>query len=139
MNSAQKIDDRNAVQSSFSILLAGTNSILRETIAGILTRQEKAWWVVQVSGRQELLRGAVNIQPDFILASISLLNDPKTINTLKETVPCCRIVALADSVSEPYRRVIQSLGLTDVIETTAVDEYFVRIFDALNKKLRNSI
>lgn len=120
-------------------MLAENNAILREKIAGLLTRQEKVWCVVQVNGRRELLRGAVNIQPDFILANISILNDQKTIDTLKESVLSCRIVALADSVTKPYRQVIESLGLKEVIETAAVGEYFAHIFDNLQKKTRNPI
>ena len=131
MNSAKTAANRNDIQSSFSILLAESNSILREKIAGLLTRQEKVWCVVQVSGREELLRGAANIQPDFILASVSILNDQETIDSLKNSAPSCRIIALAESVSDPYREAITRLGLEDVIETTAVSDFFTNVFIGL--------
>ena len=124
MNAVSNTCDKDGDRYFFCILLAEPNLILQEKIAGILIRQKNVWCVVQVNGRDELLRGAANIQPDFILAGIAVLNDRQTIDSLRKSTGSCRIIAMTDSASEQYQQAIQRMGLDGIIEKTDIAEYF---------------
>lgn len=106
---------------SYSILLAEPSLLLREKIAGVLARDKRIWCVTQVEGREELKRGASRIQPDFILADLSVLNDPETLACIRQSCAHARILALVDSKSEPYELSARRLGLDGIIEKGHVE------------------
>ncbi len=126
--------EKDGARHSFCVLLGEPNLLLREKIAGVLARQEHVWCVVQVNGRNEILRGAANTLPDFILAGMSVLNDRQTIDSLRKSTGQCRIIAMTDSVSEPYQQVAQRLGLDGIIEKTEVANYFSKKIQVLRKQ-----
>ncbi|MFH1755995.1 MAG: hypothetical protein ABIA59_09855, partial [Candidatus Latescibacterota bacterium] len=90
---------------SFSILIAEPNQLLREKIAGVLTRDESVWCVTQVEGCNGLTRGVHDLQPDFILADLSFLKDPLLVSNIRRFSRNSRIFALVDTSTEPYEEV----------------------------------
>lgn len=107
---------------TFSILLAEPNLMLREKIANVLSRNERIWCVVQVDGTEGLARGASRLKPDFILADLSILKEADTLSLLRRCSTDSRIIALADSQSEPYVSAARRLGLDGAIEKGRVGE-----------------
>ena len=107
---------------SFSILIAEPNQLLREKIAGVLTRDESVWCVTQVEGCNGLARGVHDLQPDFILADLSFLKDSILVSNIRHSSQGARIFALVDTGSEPYEEVANRLGLDGVIEKGRVVE-----------------
>jgi DNA-binding NarL/FixJ family response regulator len=110
------------VSRSFSILLAEPNLVLREKIASVLARDERIWCVVQVDGAEGLARGAGRIRPDLILADISILKHQDMLIVLRKCSAGSRIIALADSQSEPYVKAARRLGLDGAVEKGRVEE-----------------
>lgn len=108
---------------SFSILLAEPSVLLREKIAGVLARERNIWCVVQVEGQNGLVRGAVDLQPDFILAELGLLKDGEALGYLRRMSRCSRVVALTDSVGDAHLRAAMRLGLDDIVEKGRVADW----------------
>lgn len=100
---------------SFSILVAEPNLLVREKIACVLARHGRVWCVTQVGGRDELIRGVANIQPDFILADLSILKDPKVVALIRRSMKSSRIFALVESETQPYIDAARRLQLDGVI------------------------
>lgn len=108
---------------SFSILLAEPSLLLREKIAGVLARERNVWCVVQVEGRSGLVRGATDLQPDFILADLGMLKDRQTLDYLRSVSRCSRVVALADSVGDAHLQAAGRLGLDGIVEKGRVADW----------------
>jgi DNA-binding NarL/FixJ family response regulator len=116
---------------SFSILIAEPNLLLREKIAGVLTREESVWCVTQVEGCDGLARGVHDLQPDFILADLSFLKDPKMVNGMRRSSRKSKIFALVDAGTEPYEALAARLALDGVIEKGRVVEVIREKISAL--------
>ena len=101
---------------TYSVLLADPNPLLREKLAGVLTRSSTIWCVIQVDGRGSLARAAAQTLPDFVLADLSILKDPEILRFLRRTSPDSRIVALVDARQEAYLKAAQNLGLDGIAE-----------------------
>jgi DNA-binding NarL/FixJ family response regulator len=99
----------------------------------VLARDKKIWCVTQVNGRGGLVRGAVQIQPDFILADLVTLNDPETLKFIRRNSPASRIIALVDSKSEPYVEAARRIGLNSIIEKGHVEEGILKEIRALDR------
>ena len=110
------------MQRTYSILLAEPSLLLREKIAGVLSRNEKIWCVSQVDSLNGLTRGISDLQPDFILADIVILMDPETLAVIKRSSASSRVIALVDSKSEPYEEAARRLGLDGILEKGCVEE-----------------
>jgi len=104
------------VTRNYSVLLAEPNPMLREKMAGILTRSSTFWCVIQVQGRGNLARAAAQAQPDFVVADLLLIKDPELIEFLRQTSVDSRIVALVDAKLGFYKKAIRELGVDGVIE-----------------------
>jgi DNA-binding NarL/FixJ family response regulator len=104
------------VPRTFSVLLAEANLLLREKIASVLARSERIWCVIQVDGTEGLSRCAGRLQPDLILADLCMLKDPDILKLLRRSSAGSRIIALADSQSEPYVEAARRLGLDGAVE-----------------------
>jgi DNA-binding NarL/FixJ family response regulator len=107
---------------TFSVLLAEPNSLLREKMAGVLTRSRHIWCVIQVDGSSNLARAAAQAQPDFIAADLAILKDPEMLGFLRRASADSRIIALVDARSEPYMKVARELGLDGAFEKGRVGE-----------------
>lgn len=118
---------------TYSILLGEPSLLLREKIAGILARDQRIWCVTQVVGREALLRGAARIQPDFILADLAILNDPDALQQIKLVSCGSRVLALVDSISEPYENSSRRLGLDGIIEKGHVEQAILEEIAALDR------
>lgn len=101
---------------TYSVLLAEPNSLLREKMAGVLTRNRTFWCVILVEGRGNLARATAQAQPDFILADLIVLKDPELQKYLRRTSADSRIIALVDSKLEPYMEAARELGLDGIVE-----------------------
>jgi DNA-binding NarL/FixJ family response regulator len=119
---------------TYSILLAGANPLLREKLAGVLTRSKTFWCVIQVDGRGNLARAAAQTQPDFILADLAILKDQEMNRFLRRTSAESRIVALVDSKLEAYMKAARELGLDGIIESGRAGEEIRSIIGALEEK-----
>ena len=122
---------------TYSILLAGANPLLREKLAGVLTRNRAFWCVIQVDGRGNLARAAAQAQPDFILADLTILKDPEMLRFLRRTSADSLIIALVDSKVEPYMKAARELGLDEIIECGRVGEEIRSMIIALEKTGEN--
>jgi len=123
---------------SFSILIAEPNLLLREKIAGVLARDECIWCVTQVDGCGGLARGAVNLQPDFILADLSFLKIPETVTNIRRSSGASRIFALVDSEMDPYEEIAKRLGLDGIIEKGHVVEDMKEKIRALSDRMEGN-
>jgi len=103
------------VADHYSIILAEPNPFLREKIAGILSRQDNVWCVLQVGTREGLLRGSLEQQPDLILADISILDDCAFVDRLRNVAPMTKLVILLESESTPYISAAAACGVDGVI------------------------
>ena len=110
------------MQRSYSILLAEPSLLLREKMAGVLSRIEKVWCVSQVDSLDGLTRGISDLQPDFILADIVILMDPETLAAVRRSSATSRVIALVDSRTEPYIEAARRLSLDGIIEKGRVEE-----------------
>lgn len=110
------------MQRSYSILLAEPSLLLREKMAGVLSRNERIWCVSQVDSLNGLTRGISDLQPDFILADIVILMDPETLAIIRQSAASSRVIALVDSKSEPYVEAARRLGLDGILEKGRVEE-----------------
>ena len=110
------------MQCTYSVLLAEPNSLLREKMAGVLTRSRTFWCVIQVEGRGNLARATAQIHPDFVMADLSILKDPELLRFLRRTSADSRIIALVDSKLEPYMKAARKLGLDGITERGRVGE-----------------
>ena len=106
----------------YSILIAEPNLMLREKMAGVLSRSKKIWCVTQVDSLHGLTRGISDLQPDFILADIVILMDPETLAEIRRSSASSRVFALVDSKTEPYIAAARRLGLDGIIEKGRVAE-----------------
>jgi DNA-binding NarL/FixJ family response regulator len=122
---------------TYSVLLAGANPLLREKLAGVLTRSKTFWCVIQVDGRGNLARAAAQTQPDFILADLTILKDPEMLRFLRRTSADSRIIALVDSKLEPYVKVARELGLDEIIENGRAGEEVRSMIGALKDNGEN--
>jgi DNA-binding NarL/FixJ family response regulator len=104
------------VPRSVSVLLAEPNLVLREKIASVLARNETIWCVIQVDGTEGLVRCAGRLKPDLILADFGMLKHPDILRLLRRCSETARIIALADSQSEPYVEAARRLGLDGAVE-----------------------
>lgn len=118
---------------TYSVLLAGANPLLREKLAGVLTRNRAFWCVIQVDGRANLARAAAQAQPDFILADLTILKDTEMLRFLRRTSTDSRIIALVDSKAEPYIKAARELGLDEIIECGRAGEELRSMIGALEK------
>lgn len=112
----------NLVQRSYSILLAEPSLLLREKMAGVLSRIEKVWCVSQVDSLNGLTRGISDLKPDFILADMVILMDPETLAEVRRASASSRVIALVDSRTEPYIEAARRLDLDGIIEKGRVEE-----------------
>jgi len=110
------------VARAYSILIAEPNLLLREKMAGVLSRSEKIWCVSQVDSLHGLTRGISDLQPDFILADIVILMDPETLAEIRRSCASSQVIALVDSKTEPYVAAARRLGLDGIIEKGRVAE-----------------
>jgi len=122
---------------TYSVLLAGANPLLREKLAGVLTRNRAFWCVIQVDGRANLARAAAQAQPDFILADLTILKDTEMLRFLRRTSSDSRVIALVDSKVEPYVKVARELGLDEIIECGRAGEEIRSIIGALEENGEN--
>jgi DNA-binding NarL/FixJ family response regulator len=118
---------------TYSVLLAGANPLLREKLAGVLTRNRAFWCVIQVDGSANLARAAAQAQPDFILADLTILKDMEMLRFLRRTSADSRIIALVDSKVEPYVKAARELGLDEIIECGRAGEELRSMIGALEK------
>lgn len=117
---------------TFCILLAEPSQLLREKIAGILSRHESVWCVVQVTGHVDLIRGAQVSQPDVVLADVGILRAPGVAAFLRQVAPGARVVGLVDTQQEPYLNACRKLRLDGVIEKGCVAEQFPNEVDQIS-------
>lgn len=115
---------------SFSVLLAESNALMREKIAGMLGRHEAVWCVINVCSEADLVRSASRHRPDLILVDLNIIREPSTVESLRRTSPLSKVVALADSGAEPYLRVAHRLGLDGLVEKALVGEKFLEQLDS---------
>ena len=108
--------------SMVSIILLEPNVLLREKIASILARNERVWCVVQVNSRADLARAVAQLHPDFILADIVSLKGATSVQILGWRTCSSHILALVDTVSEPYQHEAVRLGLHGLIEKSRVED-----------------
>ncbi|MCP4600365.1 MAG: response regulator [Proteobacteria bacterium] len=111
-----RASEEDTLNRSFSILVAEPSPFLGQKIADILSHDKTVLWVFHVNERSQLLREAKERRPDFILVDLKILKIPQTIDFLRQLTPLSRIIALTESVSEPYVKVTASLGLDGMIE-----------------------
>jgi len=114
---------------TYSVLLADPNPLLREKLAGVLTRSITIWCVIQVDGRGNLARAAAHTLPDFVLADLVILKDPEMLRFLRRTSPDSRIVGLVDAIQEPYLKAARNLGLDGVTERGRAEEAISAMID----------
>jgi DNA-binding NarL/FixJ family response regulator len=122
---------------TYSVLLAGANPLLREKLAGVLTRNRAFWCVIQVDGRANLARAAAQTQPDIILADLSILKDTEMLRFLRRTSTDSRIIALVDSKVEPYIKAVREFGVDEIIECGRAGEELRSMIGALEKNSDN--
>jgi DNA-binding NarL/FixJ family response regulator len=121
------------VARAYSIMLAEPHLLLREKMAGILSRSERIWCVTQVDSLNGLTRGISDLQPDFILADIVILMDPETLKKIRRSSASSRVIALVDSKTEPYVAAARRLGLDGIIEKGHVEESILKEIRALGE------
>ena len=114
-----------------SIIVAEPNLLLREKIAGVLTRNNRVWCVVQVSRKDELVRAAAQINPDFILADVSILRDADAEEVLSWFSYASQIYVLVESMSGPYELLRSRLGLSGLIEKSNVADSVASEIDCM--------
>ena len=107
----------------FFIVLAEPNQMIRERIAEILSRDENILSVVQIGELPELFNVVKETEPDFIFVSLALIKERQTVKDIRKYAANCRIMALTDSISEPYFNVIRRLELDGIVEKSRVCDY----------------
>jgi DNA-binding NarL/FixJ family response regulator len=107
---------------SFCVLLGEPNPLLAEKSAGIAARHDQVWCVVQVLASCGLERAASALHPELILSDLTLLQPAGMMQTLRTASPRSRIVALVESLSEPYVSAVRRLGVDHVVEKQALPE-----------------
>ena len=112
---------------SLSILLGEPNLLLRERLAAALWRRVGIWSVMQVGDRDALVRGAVLVRPDLVLADLALLREPETMSALHDVAAPLRVVALLEVDDEPYREACRRLGLDGAVRKSLATD----VLDAL--------
>lgn len=115
---------------TYSVLLAEPNPLLREKMAGLFTRNQALWCVIQVDGRGNLARAAAQMQPDFIVADLPILKDREILSFLRRTSADSRIIALVDAKLEPYMQAARELGLDGAFEKGRAGEDIGAIISA---------
>lgn len=119
------------MQRTCSILLAEPNGLLREKIAGILSRQACVWGVLLVSGSDGLCAGAEALRPDLILVDLALLQACEPVLALRRIWTRSRILLLVDSDTGPYHAAAERWGLDGVLRKSHVAETITREIDHL--------
>jgi len=122
----------------FSVLLAEPNLVLREKIANVLARNERIWCVIQVDGTDGLARCAGRLEPDLILADLSMLKHPDILRLLRRCSGKARIIALVDSRTEPYMEAARRLGLDGAVERGHACEYIVEELSSLSLNMEET-
>ena len=107
---------------SFCVLLGEPNPLLAEKSAGIAARHEQVWCVVQVLTTSGLERAASALQPELILSDLALLQPGRMMQTLRTASPRTRVVALVESLTDPYVSAVRRLGVDHVVEKQALPE-----------------
>jgi len=131
--------NRRGCNGEVSIVLAEPNLLLREKIAGVLARNDQVWCVVQVSRKDDLVRAAAQLHPDFILVDVAMLRDSDSVEVLKWFCYASRIYALVDSRSEPYERLCTRLGLNGLLEKSSVADDIAREISALARARESKV
>jgi DNA-binding NarL/FixJ family response regulator len=121
----------------FSVLLAEPNLVLREKIASVLARNERIWCVIQVDGTEGLARCAGRLEPDIILADLSMIKDRDMLRFLRRCSGPARIIALVDSRTEPYMEAARRLGLDGAVDRGHACEYVVEELRALSLEVED--
>jgi DNA-binding NarL/FixJ family response regulator len=125
LNKTEQICEAEGAERSFSVLLAEPNPLMREKIASMLARYDTVWCVINVCSEADLIRSASHHHPDLILVDLNILREQKTVESLRRIAPLSRIIAIADSCTEPYLRAAHRLGLDGLIEKALVGEKFL--------------
>ncbi len=101
---------------AYSVLLAEPNPLLREKLAGVLTRSAAFWCVIQVENAESLARAAVQMQPDFIMADLTVFKDKDLHGFLRKNCSDSRIIGLVDTKLAPYVKAGADLCLDAIFE-----------------------
>jgi DNA-binding NarL/FixJ family response regulator len=119
------------MQRTCSILLAEPNELLREKMAGILSRQAGVWGVLQVASREGMCAGAEALRPDLILVDLALLQAREPVLALRRIWTQSRILLLVDSDTGPYHAAAERWGFDGVLCKAHVAEAITREIDHL--------
>jgi len=119
----QALDVNDNAYALYSIVLAESSTKLREKLAEILNRYDSVSCVITVDDDCELVELVRIHKPDFVFACISMLKDRRVTESIRKACASCQILALAECISEPYVRMIHSLGIDGIVEKSRVGDY----------------
>ena len=119
----QALDVNENAYARYSIVLAESSTRLKEKLAEILNRYDSVSCVITVDGDCELAELVRIHKPDFVFACISILKDRRVTESIRKACASCQILALAECISEPYIRMIHSLGIDGIVEKSRVGDY----------------
>lgn len=103
---------------SLNVLVVEKHDLLREKIAGVVSRLEDVRMVIQVADCSELTRIAEENAPDLVLMNIRQAHSQrKTIARMKEIQPGAKIFIFAHKDGEQYHLAATQLGVNGVVNS----------------------
>lgn len=116
----------------FKVLVAEENDILREKIAGLISRQKDVLVVMQVSGQEAMIEAALEGSPDLILADIRLAGPAAAaLEDLRKTVRGAKLYLLSDFDGTQYEKAAAQAGADGLLQKRLLEEKIPLILDEL--------
>lgn len=115
------------------VLLADDHAVLRSGLTVLLNARDDITVIDEAADGVELLRKAVNLQPDLILLDLSMpkLGGLDVLPLLKQKVPAARILILTMHDDEGYLRQALKAGASGYVLKKAADVELITAIQAV--------
>ena len=113
----------NPTDRGYSILVVEENNILREKLAGLLSRRGNVELVTQMSNSDHLFSAACTLRPDMIVADAALARtNRRLICRIKQEMPGTCVILYSSSDLSDCQDQFQGLGIAAFTDTLNIQE-----------------
>jgi DNA-binding NarL/FixJ family response regulator len=105
------------------ILIVEKNALLREKIAGVLSRRDEVGMVTQISDCGIMEEAARNTRPGILLIDIRLAKSEEiAISTIRNEYPKTKIFMISEEEGLRYRAAALAIGAAGLIQATRIED-----------------